>query len=75
MNIIIITNPNIVDKKAQQAALSNPNVTIEERVVRFNNKRIAHYVLLPNGVEITVTDRPWYISEKLIEARLRALFD
>ena len=74
MKINIVTNPTDANTKITQAAGKHPDIQIIGKSIHHQGKQVAHYHITPTGIEITVTDKPWYITESLIEARLRELF-
>ena len=74
MKIHITTPLNTVKKRVQEAVETHPDVSLHENIIYLKDKPIARYEIVFNGVEVTVIDRPWYISKSLIESRLRELF-
>ncbi|WP_394391019.1 hypothetical protein [Shewanella woodyi] len=74
MKIMIETNPADAERRISRAAIGNPDVSLIGTHVHYKGKPVANYQVIPEGIEINVTDKPWYITEALIESRLRALF-
>ena len=74
MKIHIITPPHTVDSRVQKAIGRHPDVSLRENIIYHKGKQVAGYEKVSNGVEVTVIDKPWYISQSLIESRLRELF-
>lgn len=74
MKITIKTNPADAERRISRAAIGNPDVNLIGTHVHYKGKRVANYQVVSEGIEVNVTDKPWYITEALIESRLRALF-
>lgn len=74
MKITIQTNPADAERRISCAAIGNPDVSLIGSHVHYKGKRVANYQIVSNGIEVAVTDKPWYITEALIESQLRALF-
>ncbi|MCL1148068.1 hypothetical protein L2747_18860 [Shewanella marinintestina] len=74
MKITILTNPSDAERRISRAAIGNPDVSLIGTHVHYKGKRVADYRVVHKGIEVNVTDKPWYITDALIESRLRALF-
>jgi len=74
MKIHIITQTCTLNSRIQEAVDRYPDISLLENTLYLKGKQIARYEEVANGVEVTVIDKPWYISETLIEFRLRELF-
>lgn len=74
MKINIVTNPTDAKEKIAIASNKHPDIKMIGNAIHHQGKQVAHYQIISTGIEITVTDKPWYISKALIESRLRELF-
>ncbi|MGI2000123.1 hypothetical protein [Shewanella frigidimarina] len=74
MKVTILMNPADAERRINRATIGNPDVNLIGSHVHYKGKRVATYQIVSNGIEVAVTDKPWYITEALIESRLRALF-
>ena len=74
MKINIITPPEDVKRKVTEASSQHSDIKVIEQSIHYKGKEVATYQVTNKGVEVSVTDKPWYISKSLIESRLRELF-
>lgn len=74
MNILIQTTSSDAHQRILRASIGNPDISVTGLKIYFKSKHVADYSLVPEGIEIHVIDRPWYIPEALIESRIRAFF-
>jgi len=74
MKIHIITPPNTVDFRVQEAIAHHPDASLVENIIYLKDKKIAIYEKVIDGVEVTIIEKPWYISQALINQHLNELF-
>lgn len=74
MKIYISTSPYMVDDKIKSTVDSYPDISLNNNTIYHKDRQLAIYEKVVGGVEVTVLDRPWYISKSFIESRLLEFF-
>lgn len=74
MKILIQTSSVDAHQRVLCASIGNPDLSVTGLNIYFKGKHVAEYLLVPEGIQIHVVDRPWYIPEAFIESRLREFF-
>ena len=61
-------------QKINKAVIANPDVTLICQQVLYKGKAVAKYQLNDDNIEITVTDKPWYVTDSMIKTKLNEIF-